>query len=99
MPSMNRISFVHIMREPPSIETGDSAMNLNLRQAIVRRVEDKSTEELREVIEGSIGGDDRALPGLGVLFEIIWQHTNESVRNELVDTLKEHLPREQTHMS
>jgi small acid-soluble spore protein I (minor) len=66
-------------------------MNLNLRQAIVRRVQDKSSEELYEVIEGSIGGDDRALPGLGVLFEIIWKHTDEDVHQNLVETLKEHL--------
>lgn len=66
-------------------------MNLDLRQAIVRRVEDKNTEELRGVIEDSIGGDDRALPGLGVLFEIIWKNTDEAVQQELVNTLKEHL--------
>lgn len=66
-------------------------MNLNLRQAIVRRVQDKSIDELFEVIEGSIGGDDRALPGLGVLFEIIWKHTDEDLHQNLVDTLKEHL--------
>ncbi|MDF2935367.1 MAG: sspI [Paenibacillaceae bacterium] len=66
-------------------------MNLDLRQAIVRRVEDKNNDELREVIEGSIGGDDRALPGLGVLFEIIWTHTDEQVQEDLVNTLKEHL--------
>lgn len=66
-------------------------MNLDLRQAIVRRVEDKSSEELRDVIEDSIGGDDRALPGLGVLFEIIWKHTDESVQQDLVETLKVHL--------
>ncbi|RAU95300.1 small acid-soluble spore protein SspI [Paenibacillus sp. YN15] len=66
-------------------------MNLDLRQAIVRRVEDKNNEELREVIEGSIGGDDRALPGLGVLFEIIWTHTDEQIQQELVNTLKENL--------
>jgi small acid-soluble spore protein I (minor) len=66
-------------------------MNLNLRQAIVRRVEDKSSEELRVVIEDSIGGDDRALPGLGVLFEIIWKNTEENVQQNLIETLKEHL--------
>lgn len=66
-------------------------MNLDLRQAIVRRVEDKSNEELRGVIEDSIGGDDRALPGLGVLFEIIWMHTDEQIQQELVTTLKENL--------
>lgn len=69
-------------------------MNLNLRQAIVRRVEDKSSEELRDVIEDSIGGDDRALPGLGVLFEIIWKHTEENVQQELIETLKVHLHEE-----
>ena len=66
-------------------------MNLNLRQAIVQRVQDKTSEELLDVIEGSIGGDDRALPGLGVLFEIIWQHTDEDIQNTLVETLREHL--------
>ena len=66
-------------------------MNLNLRQAIVRRVEDKSVEELYEVIESSIGGDDRALPGLGVLFEIIWRHTDDTLHHNLMETLKEHL--------
>lgn len=66
-------------------------MNLNLRQAIVQRVQDKSSEELLDVIEGSIGGDDRALPGLGVLFEIIWQHTDDGLHQTLVDTLKDNL--------
>lgn len=63
-------------------------MNLNLRQAIVQRVQDKSAEELMEVIEGSIGGDDRALPGLGVLFEIIWEHTDDGLHHTMVNALK-----------
>jgi small acid-soluble spore protein I (minor) len=88
---MKRDGLVHIIRGQTSNETGDCAMNLNLRQAIVKRVEDKSSEELRDVIEGSIGGDDRALPGLGVLFEIIWQNTDHSVQQDLVETLKVHL--------
>lgn len=66
-------------------------MNLNLRQAIVQRVQDKTSEELMDVIEGSIGGDDRALPGLGVLFEIIWQNTDEGLHHTMVDKLKDHL--------
>lgn len=66
-------------------------MNLNLRQAIVKRVQDKNSEELMDVIEGSIGGDDRALPGLGVLFEIIWQHSDQQTHQQLVEKLKENL--------
>ncbi|NEW09818.1 small acid-soluble spore protein SspI [Paenibacillus sp. SYP-B3998] len=66
-------------------------MNITLRQAIVQRVQNKSNDELQEIIEDSIGGEERVLPGLGVLFEIIWQHSGENIQNELVDTLKEHL--------
>ena len=66
-------------------------MNLNLRQAIIRRVNDKSDEELFAVIEDSIGGDERALPGLGVLFEIIWKNSEKSTQTLMVHTLKNHL--------
>jgi small acid-soluble spore protein I (minor) len=66
-------------------------MNLSLRQAILLRVHDKSSEELLNVIDDSIDGDERALPGLGVLFEIIWKHSNENTQQELASTLKDHL--------
>lgn len=66
-------------------------MNLNLRQAIIQRVTDKSDEELFGVIEDSIGGQEQVLPGLGVLFEIIWQNSSSDTQSQLVSTLKEHL--------
>ncbi len=64
---------------------------LNLRQAIIQRVQDKSNEELLDVIEGSIGNDERALPGLGVLFEMIWNHIDEQQQQALVTALNESL--------
>jgi small acid-soluble spore protein I (minor) len=66
-------------------------MNLNLRQAIVQRVTDKNNEELFGIIEDSVGGEEQVLPGLGVLFEIIWQNSEESVQTQMVTALKEHL--------
>lgn len=66
-------------------------MNITLRQAIHQRVNNKSSEELKEVIEESIGGEEKVLPGLGVLFEIIWQHSEASTQDTLVETLKAHL--------
>jgi len=65
--------------------------SLNLRQAIISRVQDKSDEELMEVIEGSVGHDERSLPGLGVLFEVIWQNLGDRQRQELVSVLKSNL--------
>jgi small acid-soluble spore protein I (minor) len=66
-------------------------MNITLRQAIHQRVNNKTPEELKEVIEDSIGGEEKVLPGLGVLFEIIWQHSEASTQATLVETLKAHL--------
>lgn len=62
--------------------------SLNLRQAIIQRVENKTDAELIEVIEDSIGSDERSLPGLGVLFEIIWRHIGQEQREQLVTALQ-----------
>jgi small acid-soluble spore protein I (minor) len=67
---------------------GLTSMNLNLRQAILQKIQDKSNTELTEIITGSIGGEEQVLPGLGVLFEIIWEHSEKSTQQQLVKTLE-----------
>jgi small acid-soluble spore protein I (minor) len=66
-------------------------MNITLRQAIIMRVQNKTNDELHEVIEDSIGGEERVLPGLGVLFEIMWQHCDEETQTGLIEKLHDHL--------
>jgi small acid-soluble spore protein I (minor) len=66
-------------------------VELNLRQAIVQRMHDKNTDELRDVIEDSIGNVEMTLPGLGVLFEIIWSHSTPGDQMGMVNTLHEHM--------
>lgn len=66
-------------------------MNISLREAIIQRVTDKNDEELTGIITDSIGGAEQVLPGLGVLFEIIWQHSEEDAQAQMVTALKEHL--------
>lgn len=66
-------------------------MLLSLREAIIQRVQNKSREELLEVIEGSIDGEERILPGLGVLFEMIWKESSSSTQDQLVQDLQAHL--------
>ncbi|REE87488.1 small acid-soluble spore protein I (minor) [Paenibacillus taihuensis] len=61
--------------------------NLDLRQAIVRRVQNKTGEELTDVIESSIGNDEKTLPGLGVLFEMIWQNSEKPDQERMVGVL------------
>ncbi|GGG76212.1 small acid-soluble spore protein SspI [Paenibacillus radicis (ex Gao et al. 2016)] len=64
---------------------------LDLRQAIVQRVQNNDKQQLEEVITGSVGHDERTLPGLGVLFEMIWKEIDAQEQSKLVDVLYNHL--------
>ncbi len=66
-------------------------MELDLRQAIVQRVNGKNNDELTEIIEGSIGSEEMALPGLGVLFEMIWNKSTAAARKKMVAVLHDHI--------
>lgn len=65
--------------------------NFNLRQAIVMRVQDKSDEELTDIIASSVNSDEKTLPGLGVLFEMIWQESDKKEQDRMVQSLNHHL--------
>lgn len=65
-------------------------MTINLRQAVLKKIQDKSSEDIAKIIDDSIGGDEMALPGLGVLFEVIWEHSEQATQKQLAETLKNH---------
>jgi small acid-soluble spore protein I (minor) len=66
-------------------------MEMTLRQAIIQRVHDKDKEELKEIIQDSIETVEAALPGIGVLFEIIWSHSSSELQESMVEILYEHM--------
>lgn len=68
-------------------------MILSLRQAIYKKLEGKTKEDLVETIENSVEGDERALPGLGVLFEVLWLNIDQEMRDQLVQTIGQHMPK------
>ncbi|GGG23835.1 small acid-soluble spore protein SspI [Paenibacillus abyssi] len=70
--------------------------NLDLRQAIIQRVQGKTDEDLTDVIESSIGNDERTLPGLGVLFEMIWQESDKAAQTTMVSALHNSLQKKTT---
>jgi small acid-soluble spore protein I (minor) len=67
-------------------------MILSLRQAIYKKMGDKSTEELFATVDEAIDNDERALPGLGVLFEVLWKHSDAEQKHKFINAIKEHLP-------
>ncbi len=66
-------------------------MNLQLREAIINRLQHKSINELRQVIDDSIGGEERILPGLGVILEMVWEDIHEDIKNQIVHALHGHV--------
>jgi len=64
-------------------------MNLNLRNAIIHNVAGNSQDELEDTIVDAIqNGEEKMLPGLGVLFEVIWKNSTEEEKKEMLATLE-----------
>ena len=67
-------------------------MNLNLRNAVISNVSGNSQSELQDTILDAIqSGEEKMLPGLGVLFEVIWQNASEQEKQEMLETLEQGL--------
>jgi len=67
-------------------------MQIDLRQAVLLNIKNKSESELKDMVESSIiEKQEKTLPGLGVIFEIIWQKLSEEVKTNLIHLLKEEL--------
>lgn len=64
-------------------------MNLNLRNAIIHNVTGNTQAELEDTIVDAIqNGEEKMLPGLGVLFEVIWKNSSEDEKKEMLTTLE-----------
>lgn len=64
-------------------------MNLNLRNAIIHNVSGNTKDQLEDTIVDAIQtGEEKMLPGLGVLFEIIWKNSSEKDKEEMLQILE-----------
>ena len=64
-------------------------MNLNLRNAIIQNVTGNTQDQLQDTIVDAISnGEEKMLPGLGVLFEVIWQNSSNEDKQEMVQALE-----------
>ena len=64
-------------------------MNLNLRNAIIHNVSGNTQAQLEDTIVDAIStGEEKMLPGLGVLFEVIWKNSSEQDKQEMLEALE-----------
>ncbi|MGG0236970.1 small acid-soluble spore protein SspI [Bacillus rhizoplanae] len=67
-------------------------MNFNLRNAVLANVSGNTQNQLQETIVDAIqSGEEKMLPGLGVLFEVIWKNADENEKHEMLTTLEQGL--------
>ncbi|SDD40735.1 small acid-soluble spore protein I (minor) [Terribacillus halophilus] len=62
-------------------------MDINIRSAIYANIKNNNEEQLEATIADSIDGREVLLPGLGVLFELIWKNASDQEKQEMVDVL------------
>ncbi|KYD22744.1 small, acid-soluble spore protein I [Caldibacillus debilis GB1] len=73
-------------------------MDFDLRKAIIQNVSDNTREELKATIVDAIqGGEEKMLPGLGVLFEVIWKNADANEQQMMLETLEEGLKKPERH--
>ncbi|RCX19588.1 small acid-soluble spore protein I (minor) [Fontibacillus phaseoli] len=72
-------------------------ITMSLREAVLHKVHGKSKSGMRDMIEGSIDAQEAALPGLGVVFEVIWKNIDNAKQDELLSVLQGEL--EQTNLT
>lgn len=65
-------------------------MDLNLRKAIIQNISGNTQDQLKDTIVDAIqSGEEKMLPGLGVLFELIWNHASEDEKQFMLSRLEQ----------
>ena len=65
-------------------------MNFDLRKAVIANLDESKYDEINETIIDAIeSGEEKTLPGLGVMFEILWNGSNETERASIVARVTE----------
>ena len=63
-------------------------MNINIRKSVLDNIKNNSKEEIYQTIKDAVNRNtDVTLPGIGVLFEVIWNKADEATKKDLINYL------------
>jgi small acid-soluble spore protein I (minor) len=67
-------------------------MDFNIRGAVIHNIQNMDNSALTGLVEDSISqGEEKLLPGLGVLFEVIWKNSDPTEQQQMIETLHEQI--------
>nr|WP_245203536.1 small acid-soluble spore protein SspI [Ammoniphilus resinae] len=59
-----------------------------MRQAVLDNVADSSTTDLKSTVVDAVqSGEDKILPGLGVLFEVLWKNSDIQGQEQMIQSI------------
>ncbi|OLO27832.1 small acid-soluble spore protein SspI [Alkalihalophilus pseudofirmus] len=69
-------------------------MSFNLRGAILANVQGSNEDQVEATIADAMSsGEEKMLPGLGVLFEVYWKNASEDQKQQMVSQITNGLQR------
>lgn len=67
-------------------------MEINIRESIKNNFKESNIDDIKESIVSSIKDNDEiTLPGLGVFFEILWNNSSDTEKENILNILKKGL--------
>lgn len=67
-------------------------MDLSIRNHIINNFKGDDFDELKRAIDESIAeNDEETLPGMGVFLELIWQGTDDKLKQEMIEIIKKQI--------
>ena len=62
---------------------------MNIKEHIINNFKGDDHKALKEAIDESIESNDEVtLPGLGVFFTLIWEESDQELKNTIIDNIK-----------
>lgn len=66
--------------------------HIDIRKAVIHNIHNMNKQELHDMVVDSITqGEEKLLPGLGVVFEVIWKNSDTESQDQMIQTLHDHL--------
>ena len=63
---------------------------LDIRDIVLKNLSGSSAEEIKGYIQDTIDSkEDDALPGMGILFEVVWKKSDDSEKDTMMDKIME----------
>ena len=65
---------------------------MNIKNYIVQNFKDDDIETIKTAIDSSVSEyNEDTLPGLGIFFMLVWENSNESEKNTILEKIKSNL--------